>query len=111
MLGTFCRLALCAVGLTWLLAGHAQSQTATPLTLDEAIRRVTDHNPSLAAFAPRLNALRCIHANINAGLVSTGFVRMHDRIRMGLGKAVHIAVGTRVCVHPHELGCHEQHDE
>ena len=57
MFGIFCRLALCAVGLTWLLAAQAQSQIATPLTLDEAVRRVTDHNPSLAAFAPRLKAV------------------------------------------------------
>ena len=57
MFGIFCRLALCAVGLAWLLAAQAQSQIATPLTLDEAVRRVTDHNPSLAAFAPRLKAM------------------------------------------------------
>lgn len=54
-----------------------------------------------------LNALRCIHANINAGLVSTCLVRMHDGIRMGLGKAVNIAVGTRMRMHTRELGRHE----
>ena len=52
----FCRMALTAIGLTWLVAGHAQSQTAAALTLGETIQRVTDNNPSLAAYAPRLKA-------------------------------------------------------
>ena len=57
MSGYFCRMALFAIGFTWLVAGHAQSQTAAALTLGETIQRVTDNNPSLAAYAPRLKAL------------------------------------------------------
>ncbi len=57
MSGYFCRMALFAIGFTWLAAGHAQPQTADALTLGETIQRVTDNNPSLAAYAPRLKAL------------------------------------------------------
>ena len=57
MSGYFCRMALFAIGLTWLAAGHAQPQTADALSLGETVQRVTDNNPSLAAYAPRLKAL------------------------------------------------------
>lgn len=53
----FRRMALIVIGLTWLSAGHAQPQTTHALTLGETIQRVTDNNPSLAAYAPRLKAL------------------------------------------------------
>lgn len=61
MFTLFCRAALCAVGLLWLTAGHAQapnpSQTADTLTLAETARRVAERNPSIIAYAPRRLAL------------------------------------------------------
>ena len=57
MFTLFCRAALCAVGFSWLTAGHAQapnpSQTADTLTLAETARRVAERNPSIMAYAPR----------------------------------------------------------
>ncbi|MEC9407984.1 MAG: TolC family protein [Pseudomonadota bacterium] len=52
-----CRTALCAVGLSWLVAGHAQIQTADTLTFAETARRVAERNPSIMAYAPRRLAL------------------------------------------------------
>lgn len=53
----FRRAALFAAGFLWLVASHAQSQSADGLTLDEVARRVAERNPSIAAYAPRRRAL------------------------------------------------------
>ena len=57
MLGFLSRSGLYVAGLIWLSVGPAQAQITDTLTLRETVRRVTEHNPSLMAYAPRLKAL------------------------------------------------------
>ena len=57
MLGFLSRSGLYVAGLIWLSVGQAQAQITDALSLRETVRRVTEHNPSLMAYAPRLKAL------------------------------------------------------